>query len=406
MRTGQPDGLLAAVRDRLLSILLVLSAAGCTGASHAHPSAPPGSTWTPLDYADSAHWLCRPGLEPDVCRSADLDATEILPDGSSRVVRGPAPAPSPSYDCFYLYPTVAFDFRVGNAPAASLRERALDPLLAQAARFRGQCRLFVPLYRQITLTTYLGVHDVRPYLERAYADVEAAFRYYLAHEGRGRPFVILGHSQGAQLGRRLVQRVITPDPGLRRRLIAAVLLGGDVLTSPKGTVAVNAGGLPLCTSLAQPGCIIAYRTYLEGQPPPGGLAPTVPGKVPAGRVPACVDPAVLDGRNGRFAASYFPTQAKQLPWDPWQSHPPSKATPFVEYRDFYASRCAEDAAGFPYLAVHAAPKAGDVRKDRLPYRADIYRAGLLGLHVLDYDFALGDLMTDVNRLAAARAKSP
>lgn len=405
MRSGWLDGLLAPVRGQLFWILLALSATGCAGASHAHPSEPAGSTWTPLDYANNANWLCRPGLERDVCRSADLDATSVLPDGSTRVVHGPAPAPSPSYDCFYLYPTAAFDFRVGNVSAASLRGRAVDPVLAQAARFRGQCRLFVPLYRQITITTYLGVHDVRPYLERAYADVQAAFRYYLAHEGRGRRFVILAHSQGAQLGRQLVQQVIAPDPALRRRLIAAVLVGGDVLTSPDGAT-VNTGGVPLCTPQRQPGCIIAYRTYREGHPPPGGLAPTVPGKVPAGQVPACVDPAVLDGRDGRFAASYFPTSAKQLPYDPWQNRPPLTKTPFILYRSFYASRCAKDSAGFPYLAVRAAPKPGDVRKDRLPYRNDIYRSGLLGLHILDYDFALGDLMTDVNQLAAAKAKSP
>ena len=31
----------------------------------------------------------------------------------------------------------------------------------------------------------------------AYADVQDAFAYYMAHWNQGRPFVLMGHSQGS-----------------------------------------------------------------------------------------------------------------------------------------------------------------------------------------------------------------
>ena len=40
----------------------------------------------PLDYSDPNLWLCRPGNDPDEC-DADLDSTELLPDGTRKLVK-------------------------------------------------------------------------------------------------------------------------------------------------------------------------------------------------------------------------------------------------------------------------------------------------------------------------------
>jgi hypothetical protein len=49
-----------------------------------------------------------PDMYSDECRGADLTATELLPDGTSRIVKHVV-ATEPKYDCFYVYPTVALN---------------------------------------------------------------------------------------------------------------------------------------------------------------------------------------------------------------------------------------------------------------------------------------------------------
>ncbi|MFW6087486.1 MAG: hypothetical protein ACODAG_09805, partial [Myxococcota bacterium] len=141
------------------------------------------------------------------------------------------------------------------------------------------------------------------------------------------------------------------------------------------------------------GCIVAYRTYAAGAAPPPGAAHTVIDDVPAGLVPACTNPAKLAGGDTRLRGSFFPTHAHQRAYDPWQGKPPAVDTPFVLYRDLYTAECVRDGAGFPYLRVEARGSAdGDVRDQPLPLDENIYSAGILGLHLVDYDLALGDLM--------------
>ena len=69
----------------------------------------------------------------------------------------------------------------------------------QFARFNGICRTFAPIYRQGTINSIAAVASGRnalPILGLAYGDVVAAWRDYLQHRNNGRPFVLIGHSQG------------------------------------------------------------------------------------------------------------------------------------------------------------------------------------------------------------------
>jgi alpha-beta hydrolase superfamily lysophospholipase len=65
----------------------------------------------------------------------------------------------------------------------------------------------------------------RPPVDLAYADVKAAFQYYLAHYNEGRPIIIAGHSQGTAHATRLLHEFFEHDPKLRRQLVAAYLIG-------------------------------------------------------------------------------------------------------------------------------------------------------------------------------------
>ena len=123
------------------------------------------------------------------------------------------PAVDPPVDCFYVYPTVS-EATSDNAPL-EVTDAEVRTVRAQAARFAASCRLFAPIYRQITrrglVSGALGKPAAR---ERAYDDVLSAFNDYLNTENRGRPFVLIGHSQGATV-------LTVPDPAGDRRQPAA-----------------------------------------------------------------------------------------------------------------------------------------------------------------------------------------
>jgi Protein of unknown function (DUF3089) len=140
-------------------------------------------------------WLCRPGLANSPC-TGSLATTRFSPTGSALRVEHPQRVAHPRIDCFYVYPTVS-DQSGLNAT------RRIDPEIRsiaryQAARYAQECRVYAPLYRQLTIAA-IG----RPFAEQkraariAYRDVLAAWKDYLAHDNHGRGVVLIGHSQGA-----------------------------------------------------------------------------------------------------------------------------------------------------------------------------------------------------------------
>lgn len=161
----------------------------------------------------------------------------------------------------------------GNHTDLSNVEPMLDPLLNQAAWFRSQCRVVAPLYRQATL---LGLNGAGA-AERetvAFNDVAVAFRAYLQRDNNGRPFVLMGHSQGSFMAERLLTSVILPDAALRAKLIVALFLGGSVQVPIGTTTNGTLGAFPLCTSDDQTGCALAWHTFgLDHGPTPGGVYP-------------------------------------------------------------------------------------------------------------------------------------
>jgi hypothetical protein len=392
----RPHGFaLAAAWIRAASVLavglLVLTAGACGGSS----ATAPVTGRQPLDYASASNWLCHPDLPGDECLKADLTATEVLPNGTSQIVNHVV-ATAPKYDCFYVYPTVALDKGLPDGPVdASLlsdHRPMLDALLSQAARFTGQCRVFSPLYRQVSIGTY--THNANDsstldmYLDEAYVDVAAAFDSFLTTIG-DRPFVVLSHSQGSHLSRRLLQRKIDPDPALVARLITGLMIGGD-------TLAHSYKNIPNCTADEQVGCVIAYRTFAER------YGPTVTRPLPAGQV--CTNPASLAGGEGRLVGAYFPTSTYQAAlgtqarWATWN---PSITTPFVLLRNFYSSECVAQ-GGADYLEIRVSPSASDTRVNPIPFDSVYFDPSGSALHVLDYDFSLEDLMRVVAAKAAAK----
>jgi len=131
------------------SALVCLLCAPAGAQSNSAASAP---TATPVaqarnDYSAPQTWLCRPGRQ-DAC-AVDLSTTIVAADG--KLTRENFSAnPEAPIDCFYVYPTVSNDLTPNSDMSAGPEE--LSVIRQQFARFASQCRLYAPLYRQVTLT--------------------------------------------------------------------------------------------------------------------------------------------------------------------------------------------------------------------------------------------------------------
>lgn len=349
-----------------------LALAACGGAAE-RPVEPPKSV--PLSYATDAQWLCLPGRK-DAC-SFDLTTTVVLADGTRRVEADVAPATSPKVDCFYVYPTVDLDLLPGNHTDFKDTSSMGDVALAQIARFRSSCAIYAPLYRQVTIGTYVaGGDSLEPRLALAFADVEAAFLTYL-QQHPGRPFVLVGHSQGAEMVRRLLVKHVEPNPELKKRLVVAMPIGGWIGTS----------ATPTCASPDELGCLIAYRSFEEGAPI--NLDKNKPAH---GEQNVCVSPAF----GPKLGSAYFTLNKRT------RRHIKGTddiTTPWVAYPKLYAAHCVDGGEGFHYLSVSESKEPNDVRVSPIKL-ADVPFRRVLGLHILDFQLAQGDLVEQLARRVA------
>ena len=133
---------------RVQHIALAVVAACLAGAGSPSGQSPLVSpVAAPNDYADPKSWLCRPGRQ-DAC-AVDLTTTIVAADGGFTRETWAADPDAP-VDCFYVYPTVSTD-------ATAHSDMIPDPAEAnvvriQFARFASRCRVYAPVYRQVTLS--------------------------------------------------------------------------------------------------------------------------------------------------------------------------------------------------------------------------------------------------------------
>jgi hypothetical protein len=347
---------------------------------------------TTASAAGTTKWLCGPGVARDPCRPK-LSTTRY--DGwNTPVDRYTAGhARDRGVDCFYVYPTV-------SNQTGRLATKRIDPeirsiALYQAARFSQACRVYAPVYRQATVPALqAGTTTRRDYLT-AYGDVEEAFDAFLRRIGKRRAFVLIGHSQGTYHLQRLVRRRIDGNRALRRRMVSAVLLGGNV-TVRKGS---DRGGVfrhvRTCERVGQRSCVIAFSTFNETPPDPslfGRGESRVAGflGLPKGRAleTACTNPAALGSTRSVKLTSVVPTQ----PFAPgtliaagisllglqW----PTAATTFVQSDGGFTGRCSR-AGGAHVLRIASAPGTPVPKASPSPD---------WGLHLVDANIAQADLV--------------
>jgi hypothetical protein len=373
------------VRPLLLSAVVLVGAVLTGGAA---ASAATGTATTTAATPTPTVWLCRPGTAHDPC-TPDLTVTRTSFGHGTLGVTHQSAAARPPIDCFYVYPTVS-DQKTPNADL-TVDPQEVSIARYQAAMFSRDCKVYAPMYRQLTLSS-IGGSATPAQTAIAYEDVLHAWQTYLHRYNHGRGVVLIGHSQGSFLLRQLVSTQIDPKPAVRKLLVSAVLLGGNVTVKQGTGIGGDFHHIAACRSSSQTGCVIAYSTF--GATPP---ADSVFGRTTApGLQVLCTNPAALGGGSGTLDP-ILPTR----PFDPGSTinagiallhfTVPKASTPWVSAPGAYTARCST-AGGADVLAIAPVGGAPHLHPSPLP---------TWGLHLVDVNIALGNLVGIVSHEAAA-----
>lgn len=367
--------------SRRSSVLAVLAASAALTAAAVAPGAASASTT----------WLCKPGLASNPC-TPGFSTTTISPTGQTLGTVTPKATKNPKIDCFYVYPTVS------NQPTPAATKR-IDPeersiALYQAARYSSACRVYAPMYRQVTIAGLLKPSSVTAKMRTtAYDDVRAAWRDYLKHYNKGRGVVFIGHSQGSFVLRSLIAQEVDKKASVRKRLVSAILLGGNVLVKKGSDHGGDFQNIKACHSATQLRCVVAFSTF--GETPPAGAVfgrpdrnVTVVGGRPVKNTEVlCTNPAALGGGSAPLtqifpSAPFAPGTAIGIETTQVGFPQPQVGTTWIEAQAF-TGECS-NAGGANVLKITGEPGAPTLKA--LP-------DATWGFHLVDANIALGDLVT-------------
>ena len=149
-----------------------------------------------VDYSDESNWA-------------------ILPENPDKCV-----------DTFFVAPTASnSDTFLMDMLDQKSRKSFLGASMMEKGIYDDETNFYAPYYSQITLEAYgLSEEEREPYLVSAYHDVELAFSYYMETYNQGRPIILAGFSQGADL----VKRLLINHPEIQDKLVAAYIIGWNL----------------------------------------------------------------------------------------------------------------------------------------------------------------------------------
>ncbi len=352
------------------------------------------------DYSKAADWLCLPGRK-DVCSTA-LATTALNPDGYGSRANSEV-AGDPPIDCFYVYPTSSNDDGLNS----DLKPDKGGEMLAtenEFARFASVCRPFVPLYRQMTLgavAAYATGADIKSAADLAYGDVRQAWRTYLAKYNRGRPFVLIGSSQGSLMLQQLIANEIEGKP-IARQMKLAIIPGFDVFVPYRKLVGGTFKSTPLCSRPGETGCVISWNSFREKNPPPRGAMFGYAEQ--PGMTVGCVNPADPGARGSvPFDSYWYAMSSFPVPGGPiqWSSEGPPR-TPYLRTEGLVSGKCINDGPR-GYLEIHTNADPKDKRTDRVGGEVGI--GGMFlpgwGMHLSNMPEVEGDLIREVGEIGAS-----
>lgn len=374
------------------ALVMVLVAAGCS------PGRPAGASANRPGQAAGPLWLCQPGQAPDPC-AGNPAVSAVTASGTVRPAARPSSAAASKFACFYVNPTTSLtQTGTGNTGLAVTQ---LETYIAteEAAPFSQVCDVWSPLYRSQTLpTVFKGLAGdenlMRSTFTVAYDSVLPAWQWFLAHTG-SKPVILIGDSQGAAILIHLISARLDHQPPVLRRLLVAILVGGNLQVPAGKTIGSTFTNVPLCTSATQADCAIAFSSY-SSQPPansvfgrPGqGTSMQSQETAKAGQQVACVNPAALGGGTGDLDP-YLLTASQIGLKEP-------VPTPWVTYPGLYSATC-EQGGGATWLQITSLAGTSRIR----PVVTDAIVPGTpdtgpaWGYHGYEYSLALGSLLLDV-----------
>jgi Protein of unknown function (DUF3089) len=325
-------------------------------------------------------WLCQPGMAANPCEPS-LTTTAFSPSAKQLGVQHPHRARNRRADCFYVYPTVSDQKRPQATQVVDDVLRSIA--LYQAARYSQECRVFAPVYRQVTIQGLLQPDTVTQRMrDQGYADVREAWRTYLRKFNHGRGVILIGHSQGTFVLRKLIAKEIDPKPALRKRLVSAVLLGGNVTVKKGGDRGGDFKHLRACRSRRQVGCVLAFSTFNETPP-----ANSIFGRTTKpGLEVLCTNPAALGGGSAKLSPIYpskpFAQSVIGAEANAALQGLPRPSTTWATFPSAVSGHCSR-AGGADVLRVK--PLGSSFALTPLP-------DATWGLHLADANVALGDLV--------------
>ena len=133
-------------------------------------------------------------------------------------------------DIFYVLPTIYSDknneYMLWQNNKA-IQKKAKMLAVQHTDIFSGYCRVFAPYYRQAEFNHCVKEINLpvkkQTFIWKGINDVKDAFRYYMKHYNKGRPFILLGFSQGS-MALLEVMKTELADHKVNAKLVAAYLI--------------------------------------------------------------------------------------------------------------------------------------------------------------------------------------